>query len=223
MVQKSQQNKKPLSDIEVIRGYAIDRGADDAVIIPSREVLVDPRVRFKCMVPKCFSSGKCNHCPPHGFSYVEIKKAVSSFEYGIFFRVLVKSSIIAAESLSNNLAKGLFDDKGNIFNLGAHYILVFTIVKLLQKKAEEMGYLSTRGFAAGNCRDALCNFQPTCQDLMTRKGCRHEALSSPSMESCGMDIFTMAARAGWDVYPIGGSRVPEDVSHGTLMGLVMIA
>ena len=137
--------------------------------------------------------------------------------------MLVKDSIIAAESISNNLNKGVFDDQGNLFNLGAHYILVFTIVKLLQKKAGEMGYAPTRGFAAGDCRDALCNFQPTCQKLMTRKGCRHETLSSPSMESCGMDIFTMAARVGWDVYPIGGSRVPGDVPHGTLMGLVMIA
>ncbi len=223
MIQKAQQKEKLLTDLEELRNYAEGRGANNAVIIPGKEVLVDPRVRFKCMIPKCFSSGKCSHCPPHGFSFDEVKKAVSSYDFGVFFRVKVKNTIIAAESLSDGLNQGIFDDKGNIFNLGAHYILVFTIVKLLQKKAGEMGYISTRGFAAGNCRDALCNFQPTCQDLMTKRGCRHGELSSPSMESCGMDIFTMAARVGWDVYPIGGSRVPEDVPHGTLMGLVMIA
>jgi hypothetical protein len=32
----------------------------------------------------------------------------------------------------------------------------------------------------------------------------------------------MAAKVGWDVYPIGGSISPSEVPHGTKLGLVLI-
>lgn len=207
--------------LEPLRRTALDRGADDAVIISASDVIVDPRVRFKCMIPKCYMSGNCAHCPPHGYSTNEVKDIVSGYSWGVFFRVKVKSSIIAAKDLHRAIESGVVDQKGNIMNLGAHYILVFTIVKVLEKRARESGY-ATNGFAAGNCRDPFCLLQPVCQDLMTNKGCRNPGLSSYSMESCGMDAYTMAARAGWDQYPIGGSCEPDSVPQGSLMGLVLV-
>ena len=38
-----------------------------------------------------------------------------------------------------------------------------------------------------------------------------------------MDVFTMAARAGWEVFPIGGACEPDSVPMGSLMGLVLIS
>jgi len=37
-----------------------------------------------------------------------------------------------------------------------------------------------------------------------------------------MDMYTMAARAGWDVYPAGASVSPQDVPYGATYGLVLI-
>ncbi|MBC2715501.1 MAG: hypothetical protein HF978_09340 [Desulfobacteraceae bacterium] len=182
---------------------ALECGAEDAVIIPASDVIIDPRVRFKCMIPKCYMSGNCAHCPPHGYSVQEVRDIVYSFEWGVFFRVQVKSSIIAAKELHKAVESGVADKSGNWLNLGAHYILTFTIAKVLEKRAGEAGH-STHGFAAGNCRDPFCLLQPVCQKLMTKKGCRNPDLSSYSMESCGMDVYTMAARVGWDHYPIWG-------------------
>jgi predicted metal-binding protein len=166
-------------------------------------------------------SGNCAHCPPHGYSTNEVKDIISGYSWGVFFRVKVKSSIIAAKGLHKAIASGIMDKKGNLLNLGGHYYLVFTIVKVLEKRARESGY-ATNGFAAGNCRDPFCLFQPVCQDLMTNKGCRNPGLSSYSMESCGMDAYTMAAHVGWDQYPIGGSCEPDSVPQGSLMGLVFV-
>lgn len=211
------------SHLEELRKSALETGADKAVIIPISDVLLDPRVRLKCMIPKCYISGSCNHCPPHGNSIQEVKEILSRFQQGIFFQVPVKSSIIAAESLYKAVESGIMDPDGNAFNLGGHYILVFTIVKLLQKRARSLGYQITHGFAAGNCRDPFCHLQPHCQALMTGKGCRHPELSSFSMEASGMDVFTMAARAGWNHYPIGGACTPEKIPSGNLMGLVLVA
>jgi predicted metal-binding protein len=207
--------------LEHLRQTALKRGAGDAVVISSSDVIIDPRVRFKCMIPKCYMSGNCAHCPPHGLSIREVREIVSSFDQGIFFRVKVKSSIIAAKNLHRSFEAGIVDNEGNVLNLGAHYILVFTIVKVLEKRARESGYV-THGFAAGNCRDPFCLLQPVCQNLMTGKGCRNQNLSSYSMESCGMDVYRMAACVGWDQYPIGASCEPDSIPQGSLMGLVLV-
>ena len=215
-------SSKPQPEIlEPFHKAALERGADDAVIIPSSDVIVDPRVRFKCMIPRCYMSGNCAHCPPHGYSIQEVRDIVAGFDWGVFFRVKVQNSIIAAKGLHHFIETGVADESGNLMNLGAHYILVFTIVKILEKRAQAAGF-TTHGFAAGNCRDPFCLLQPICQNLMTRNGCRNPELSSHSMESCGMDAYRMAARAGWDHYPIGGSCEPESVPHGSLMGLVLV-
>lgn len=207
--------------METLRSLALSLGADEAVVLPVSEILLDPRVRYKCMVPKCYMSGACSHCPPLGWSLDEIREILSRHDQAVFFQVRVPSRVIAAKGIAAWINSGDLDSTGRVLSLGAHYLLVFSIVKLLQKKTRDMGFASAMGFAAGNCKDALCHFQPLCGEIQGT-GCRHLDLSSPSMESCGMDVFSMAARQGWVVFPIGGTCVPESVGHGTLMGLVPV-
>lgn len=214
---------RPVSDkemLDALRNTALEHGANDAVIIPASDVIVDPRVRFKCMIPKCYMSGNCDHCPPHGYSTREVREIVASFDHAIFFRVQIDNAVIAAKDIHSTIEAGVVDPGGRMLSLGAHYILVFTIAKIIEKRAGAAGY-ATFGFAAGNCRDPFCLLQPVCSKLMTGKGCRNPELSSPSMESCGMDAYRMAAGVGWDQYPIGGSCEPESVPRGSLMGLVL--
>ncbi len=213
--------ERPNDVLEYLRQTAIQRGASDAVIISAPDVIIDPRVRFKCMIPKCYMSGNCAHCPPYGLSVQEVRNIVSRCDAGVFFRVTVKNSIIAAKDLHQTFESGVADKNGHLLNLGAHYILVFTLVKVLEKYAHACGF-TPFGFAAGNCRDPFCMLQPVCQKLMTDKGCRNPDLSSHSMESCGMDVYRMAAKVGWDQYPIGASCEPDSVPQGSLMGLVLI-
>lgn len=221
-------NTTPVSEnhraehLDALRQMALDQGAENAVVIPSSDVIVDPRVRFKCMIPKCYMSGGCSHCPPHGYSVAQVRKTVSGYQQAVFFRVRVESSVIAAKGLADWIHAGEMDDHGIILSLGAAYLTVFTVVANIRKAAAKMGYPATEGFAAGNCRDVLCHDHPVCQ-MFTRTGrCRNPDISIPSMESCGMDAFTMAARAGWDVYPIGGSCEADSVPRGSLMGLVLV-
>jgi len=42
------------------------------------------------------------------------------------------------------------------------------------------------------------------------------------MEAVGMDVFRMATKAGWDVYPIGASIDPSEVPFGAVYGIVFI-
>jgi predicted metal-binding protein len=224
MEKKSQKrsDEENKTNLEKLRQLALQRGANDAVVILASDIILDPRVRLKCMIPKCYMSGRCDHCPPHGFSIKEMNGYISRFQWAMFFRVIVESQIIAAKGISNAMSAGIMDNEGNLLNLGAKYILISTTTKLLQKRAKEMGYEQTLGFAGGNCHDMFCFLQPTCQALLTKRGCRNDTLSSPSMEACGMDAFLMAAHVGWDVYPIGGTCEPDSVPSGSLMGLVLV-
>lgn len=219
---RQEDHTDPTPNLEELRRYAIERSADDAVIIPAGNVIIDPRVRFKCMIPRCHMSGMCSHCPPYGCSTAEMRDILQRYRFGIFFRVGVKSEVIANPCISRSIIEGVLDDKGATLNIGPYYFLVFSIVKLLERKARAMGYKSPMGFAAGDCRDILCSIQFACQKTLTNRSCRVPELSAPSMESCGMSVYTMAARAGWDIYPIGGTAQPEDVPQGSLLGLVLI-
>lgn len=223
MVSTTEMGRESVSEVlEFLREYALDRGADDALVIPASDVLVDPRVRFKCMIPKCYTTGDCSHCPPYGLSFRETRELISRYRWGIFFRVLASADITVEKTFSQNYLMGTIDEDANMLNVGVYCILVMTISDLLVKKSREIGYLSPKGFAAGNCRDMYCHFRPDCRKLMTGQGCRHPELSIPSMESSGIDVLTMASRVGWDVYPIGLNLDPETVPYGTFMGLTMV-
>ena len=201
---------------------ALDQGAENATVISTSDIILDPRVRFKCMIPKCYMSGGCSHCPPHGYSLQETRDMISGFESAVFFRVRVDNSVIAAKGLADMIHAGQMDEDGIILSLGASYLSVFSIVATIRNSAEQMGYSPTKGFGAGNCRDVLCHEEAVCQEFTRLSTCRNADISNPSMESCGIDAFTMAARVGWDVYPIGGACEPENVPRGSLMGLVLV-
>lgn len=108
-----------MNRLEALKELALARGADQAVVIPTSEVIVDPRVRLKCMIPKCYMSGACAHCPPHGSSFKETRDTVSRYEWAVFFRVLVDSSVIASEEAASIILSGVADDEGAMSTLGA--------------------------------------------------------------------------------------------------------
>jgi predicted metal-binding protein len=201
---------------------ALECGAGDAAVIDAGDVLLDPRVRLKCLIPPCYMSGQCGHCPPHGYSMEETRGRLSGYRHGVFFRVPVDSRFIASPLIADALVEHRMDDRSDLWGVGLSYVLVVQIAVLLEKRAKELGLRAT-GFTAGDCKDILCFFHSHCMALISeKKGCRHPDLARPSMESCGMDVFAMAANAGWDVYPIGGTCRPGDVPQGALMGLVML-
>ena len=115
-------------NLDQLKSMALEQGADNAVVIPVSDIIVDPRVRFKCMIPKCYMSGGCNHCPPHGYAIAEVRDMVSKYRQAVFFRVRVESSVIAAKGLADWIHNGEMDDQGVILSLGASYLAVFSIV-----------------------------------------------------------------------------------------------
>jgi predicted metal-binding protein len=200
---------------------ALKGGAEDAVIIPAADIIVDARVRFKCMIAPCPESGVCANCPPYGYSVEQVRSMVSAYQKAVFFRVAAKESDVASPAILPGMEGGYLDDGGTCVMVGAYYILCYQIVELIARRARQLDF-DPLGFAAGDCKEVLCFFHNACRALKDRSKCRHPDLSRPSMEASGMDVYAMAAGVGWDIYPIGGSCRPGDVPRGSICGIVLV-
>jgi predicted metal-binding protein len=197
------------ADLKRYREKVLALGAADAKIIGSDKVIIDERVRAKCVYPVCGRYGSNIHCPPHGADLDFTRKLVARYRCAIFLRLDVPTGELAgAEAVEKKL---------NVRSTRKN----FEIVAKVEAEAFSDGYYLAVGFGNACCRVAFCNSAKDCAAL-AGKSCRFPLQSRPSMESVGMDAFLMAARIGWDVYPLGRTTSPAEAPHGVALGLVLI-
>jgi len=172
-------------------------------------VIVDERVTAKCCYPKCGNYGTNANCPPYAMDVEQMRKVVDRFRYAIFIRLEVPSGEMAGE--------GVLRQRSQIPSL----IKIHEIVSRVEAEAFYDGYHLALGFGGGSCKLAFCP-NDECSALIPGQPCRHPLRARSAMEAVGMDAFRMAAKVGWDVYPIGSTLSSEDVPHGTRLGIVLI-
>ncbi len=197
-----------LQDMKRYRQKAIDLGAADAEIITTDKVIVDERVRAKCLFPKCENYGTSAHCPPYAMDLEQTRRLVSRFKYAIFFRLKVPTEVLA--------------DKQNRDQLNKRRLVLKRRQKILGRIESEAfydGYYLSVAFGGGCCKKLYC-LDLECRALKRGQGCRAYLLARSSMESVGMDVYGMAASVGWDIYPIG--KAPSDAPYGTMAAIVFI-
>lgn len=198
-----------LDDLNGYIGRVVsDFGASDARIITATQVIIDERVRLKCSYPKCMFYGTNAHCPPHAMDLDLIRKIISKYRYGIFIRYDVPSEEFAGPAVARNSTR-----RGQQ--------KMHDIVTKLESAAFYDGYHLAVGFGCGPCKHIFCPTEP-CSALTIGGACRHPSRARGAMECAGMDVFTMASMAGWDVYPIGGSVKPAEVPRAASYGLVLV-
>jgi predicted metal-binding protein len=200
-----------LSDLARYREEVLRLGASDAKIIESKDVMIDERAYAKCIYPKCQAFGTNANCPPYSVKPEEIRKIVARYRYGIICTVQAPSAAFVGpyETL---IKKGEY---------ATHRKKMYEIVSRLEAMAFYEGYYFALGFAAGPCKSAFCG-DLDCQALQPGKPCRFPLKARSSMEGVGMDVFGMAARVGWDIYPCGAGLSPRDVPFGRGIGIVLI-
>lgn len=196
-------------DLERYKRASIEFGASDAKIVLAKDVVVDERVVMKCQVPRCYSFGESPNCPPYAPKPEEIRKVIGKYKYAL----LIKHDVEPIE----DFADPRLWHEGHI----DHYAKTMEIVGRLEALAFNDGYYLALGFAAGTCKIALCRGQ-LCKFLDSGR-CRFPLKARPSMEAVGMDVYDIAAKAGWDVYPIGHEEVdPKVVPCAISVGIVFI-
>jgi len=196
-------------DLEKYRERALELGATDAKVITTDMVVIDERVRMKCLYPKCYYYGTSAHCPPHAFDLDMARKTVEKFQYALFFCLVVPSYQMAG---TEALEKRLY--------IPPHR-KIFKLVSMIESEAFSDGYYLSFGLGCGPCKEIFC---PKLESslLIVGKGCHQPLKSRTSMEGFGIDVFTLAAKVGWDIYPIGAATSPGDIPCGGIYVLVFI-
>jgi predicted metal-binding protein len=195
-------------DLARYEQLAVELGATDVAIICAHQVVIDERVRAKCMYPKCPYYGTNAHCPPHAMSLDESRTLVSRFHYALMFRVKVPGEALKVDRDPEETQQLIRSLKSRD-----------EIVNRIESEAFYDGHYLAVGFGGGSCKPTFCRDQ-ACQALQPGQGCRAPYRARPSMEAMGMDVFRMAASQGWEIYPVGRSRCASAV--GSCVGLIMI-
>lgn len=196
-------------DLERYRKMAIKLGATDSKTITSDMIVIDERVRAKCMYPKCPWYGTNPHCPPYAIDLKASRELVRKFNYGIFVDIRVPANLIVGSNVADtttSVSSGL---------------KLYEIVSRIESEAFYDGYYLALGFAVGPCKKFYCPNVP-CNALKIGQPCRHALRSRPSMESMGIDAYALACKVGWDIYPIGKNAQPSSIACGHRLGLILI-
>jgi predicted metal-binding protein len=198
-------------DLERYRRMALEMGASDARIISSKEVIVDERVRAKCIYPKCNHFGVCINCPPYAPDLDFVRKMISQYRNALLFCVKDETGVFLGGRSQKKLP-----GKDN----PARAIL-YSVCAEVESRSYYDGYYLSLAFGQGPCKSFWCPDQP-CAALQPGIGCRFPWKSRSSMEAVGMDVFGMAAKRGWEVYPCGQRVEKKAVPHVLLVGLILI-
>ncbi len=195
-------------DLEEYRQKVLELGATDAKIITTDMVVINERVRVKCIYPKCEYYGTNINCPPYAMDLEQARKMVNSFRHAIFFMLKVPTETVAGTRTPEQIKYARRTAKTNR-----------DILAKIESEAFYDGYYLAVGFGGGPCKVAFCPDED-CQALKLGQGCKFPQVARSSMEGNGMDVYLMAAKVGWDIYPIG--RSVSQAPHGASLGIVFI-
>jgi predicted metal-binding protein len=138
-----------------------------------------------------------------------IQEIVDSYNCAIFFKLEVPSEDIAGPLAKERDAYRPYSLKRS------------EIVAKLEAEAFHAGYHLALGFGGGSCKGYYCP-DVECDALKPGRGCRAPLKARASMEAVGMDVYTMATKAGWKIYPIGEMTPPSEVPCGLFLGIVLM-
>jgi predicted metal-binding protein len=204
------------ADLERYRQLALDTGASDAAILPASEVVVDERVRLKCLVPRCLRAGETPNCPPNAPDLDLVRRALSRFSWAILFKCDVGPlEEYMPRSGQNASGSKTQEDKRRVL---AFHRPGSEVVYALERQAYKDGYHLAMGFGGGSCKDYLCQGM-ICQFLDSGR-CRFPHRSRPAMEAMGIDVLSMIRKVGWKAYALLDDL--GDIPCGITVGIVFV-
>ena len=161
-------------------------GASEAKVLPAREVVVDERVRLKCLVPRCAGYGQSLLCPPALPTVEEFRQVLRRYQWALVVQVKGSTGAESGEP-----------DRQVVYD---HSKALHQLINKLEARLQGQGFVFAAGFIGGACR--LCD---ECVGQASGKPCRHPFQSRPAMEGMGIDVVATLARVGLTIapFPIG--------------------
>ena len=151
---------------------AIQLGATSAKVIPVSSIVIDERVRLKCLVPLCDKYGRNLMCPPNLPSIAEFRESLKRYSKALFVQLV-------------------WENKGEFPKMEArkHALRLHKIIHELERKALYLGFPLAAGLIAGSCK--LCR---KCVGPVAH--CKHPLMARPSLEGMGIDVLQTAKKIG---------------------------
>ncbi|OGP75120.1 MAG: hypothetical protein A2W09_05375 [Deltaproteobacteria bacterium RBG_16_50_11] len=155
-----------------LQDEAIHLGATKVKVIPISSIVIDERVRLKCLVPLCDKYNQNLMCPPHLPAVNEFRKAAARYSRALFVQLV-------------------FEKNGEVTKTETRQqgLRLHKIIHELERRAFSLGYPLAAGLIGGSCK--LCK---TC--VGAPNPCRHPLMARPSMEGMGIDVIKTAKRIG---------------------------
>jgi predicted metal-binding protein len=158
--------------IKQLINKSIRLGSTYAKVIPISSIVIDERVRLKCLVPLCNKYNQNLMCPPNLPSVEEFRKSLKKYSKALFVQLV-------------------FDKKGKVMKAEArkYGLKLHKIIHELEKEALSSGFPLAAGLIGGSCK--LCR-----KCVGPAKPCRYPLIARPSIEGMGIDVIQTAKKIG---------------------------
>jgi len=167
---------------------ALSLGADAAQIISSDQVVVAEWVRLKCQYG-CGGYGERLTCPPHSPTPEMTRQILRHYREALLLRVEG-----AGGEDEEELKRRRLDEA----------------VVALERELFLAGYHRAWGLGAGPCL--------FCTECDPSGSCRFPHLARPSMEACGIDVYSTVRQAAWEIEVVQTLESPFRLFGLVLMG-----
>ncbi|HTX80526.1 MAG TPA: DUF2284 domain-containing protein [Longilinea sp.] len=198
------------TDLERYCTLALEVGASAAVVIPAGEIVVDERVRLKCLVPRCIRAGETPNCPPATPDLDVVRRALARFSWSILFKCNVGPI--------EDYAPGKGTTKAEQRRVLSFHQKSGEVTHVLERQAYKDGYHLAMGFGGGSCKDYLCQGL-ACQFLDSGR-CRFPQRARPAMEAMGLDVVALTGKVGWPMYALLDDL--QEIPCAITVGIVFI-
>lgn len=197
-------------DLSELCSKAKEYGAARVSVLPASEVVVDQRVRLKCLVPACPNYGVNLMCPPRVMSPDEFLKILEKYNHTIVIQFPICNDpekiqeFMGASSLEVLRAESAYPR-----TIRKSLVEFLELISKLERDSFNKGYRFSAGLSGGPCK--LCE---RCVGQKTGAPCKNPLKARPSMEALGIDVFKTAENAGM---PLKGQDGKEAYWTGLLL------
>jgi predicted metal-binding protein len=199
-----------------LKDLALQLGATEAKIIPTKDIIVENRIVLKCKIG-CNNYGKTLMCPPYAPNIDDFRKTLTEYNYALVLKIKSQATVTpeTAQLLSKNQndptltedQKQKINKFWNSWNNERKQVL--EKLRQIEKTAMNNGYPLALAFTTGTC--ILCEKCNTEQKI-----CKHPTEARCSAQAVGINIMQTLQNAGIPMtYPF--QKNPES------FGLVLIS
>ncbi len=167
-------------------------GASKATVIPVSYVVMDPRVRLKCQIPRCAHYGRNLMCPPNCVGPEEFARSLERYKSAILVQAKIITDLASLERrLGATSLIEVINDEDYRRQLRASTRSFEELLTKLERDAMMLGHRFALALSGGSC--SLCD---ECVGISSGEKCRHPFEARPSMEAVGIDVILTAENAG---------------------------